>query len=215
MKPNKSGPFIIMKTLKNSAFDFTNLISKSIKEMRDSYITEINYIKLDLLKRLSEDYGIPFEELANKYIKKNKTNINKQDDEFNPSIAIDTYEDNSDLFSEELLRLTDVISDEFGQEPDNIFRYKVEPHLLHKVIIENNVYYVENKENGDIYDIESNIVGKYINGALELNTMLARKYRIEMKNKKYGIHVQKFLMDYEEKIKINKEFRIDQIITVT
>lgn len=192
MKPNKSGPFIIMKTLKSSAADFTNLISKSIKDFRDSYTAEVNEIKTDLLRKISEDYGISFEELAFKYIKKNKI-FNKQECDFDPSaIIIDTYGDNSDDPSEELFHLKDATSESESRD--------VNKNLLHKITIEKDAYYVENKENGNVYDVNSNVVGLYKHNHVELDVDLAKKYRIERKNAEYGAYVQQFIHEYETKM---------------
>jgi hypothetical protein len=204
MKPNKSGPFIIMKTLKSSALEFTNLVSKSIKEFRDSYTAEVNSIRIDLLKKISEDYGISFEELASKYIKKSKINLNK-DDDFNPSMmAIDTYDDNSDILSDELLRLKDNTSDSATEQLPEFTRNKIELNLLHKCVHDGNTYYVENKEPGNVYDIDLNIVGIYSDGNIDINIELANKYKVSRKNKKYGDRVQKFIDEYDRKINDHK-----------
>lgn len=58
--------------------------------------------------------------------------------------------------------LTRYKNDKFDQLPfDN--------NLLDKIKINNNTYYYENKENGNIYDLESHIVGKFINNSIVLN----------------------------------------------
>lgn len=200
MKPNKTGPFIIMKTLKSSATEFTNLVSKSIREFRDSYTAEVNSIRIDLLRKISEDYGISLDELTSKYIKKYK-HIHK-DDDFNPSLeAIDTYDDNSEVLLEELMLFKDMPS-EGGSDGGSevVARNKIEQNLLHKIKHNNDIYYVENKKMGNVYDVDLNIVGVYKEGNIELNVEIMNKHRIDRKNKKYGEYVQKFLSDYQQKL---------------
>jgi hypothetical protein len=45
----------------------------------------------------------------------------------------------------------------------------IDEDLLDKIQINKIDYYYENKENGNVYDMESNIVGVYINGKILLN----------------------------------------------
>lgn len=188
MKPNKSGPFLILKTLKNATNDFVLLLNKSIKDFRDSYQSELNDIKLDLLKKISEEYDIQFEELTNKYIKKVKSNKNDEDT-FTLSSAIDTYDDTSELLS---LKVTQTNSLTNTSE----HKHRKEDNILYKVVKDNITYYVESKENGNIYDIYSNVVGKYINNNLEIDIALVKKYITKKKNEKYGLFIQNFLKKY-------------------
>ena len=45
----------------------------------------------------------------------------------------------------------------------------IEPDLLSRIIIDNISYYFENKDNGNVYDTSSTIVGQYKNGEIILN----------------------------------------------
>lgn len=45
----------------------------------------------------------------------------------------------------------------------------VEPDLLSKIIIDNTSYYFESKENGNVYDTTSTVVGHFKNGEVILN----------------------------------------------
>lgn len=51
----------------------------------------------------------------------------------------------------------------------------VTEELLEKTEIGNNTYFYENKDNGNVYNTDSVIVGSFINGEIKLNTKKSNK----------------------------------------
>ena len=122
------------------------------------------------LKKMKQEFSA-FEELFNLHIEKIKKEHNKiLIQKMNELISdISKNEDLDELYlREKYLNIKDnsETSKKDKNESKNIM---IEPDLLTKIIIDNISYYFENKDNGNVYDTSSTIVGQYKNGEIILN----------------------------------------------
>lgn len=177
MKHNKSKPgsYLDLVTLKNASDEFVDMIKKTMKNIKLSQQNETNEIKLNLLRKIAEDYGISFNDLTSKYIKK----VLNTDDILDSSGIIETYND-------------------ILEKPNINEMYNA--NTLIKTTIDNNIYYVENKQMGNVYDVELNIIGVYKDGNININIEKQEKYmKIRLLNK-YDLIIQKYKSDLNVKI---------------
>ena len=70
-----------------------------------------------------------------------------------------------------------------------------EEKLLHKIKYDMYEFYVDIVDNGNVYDIEHNIVGKFINNQIEVDSKLMRQYvteRLTRTLSRYCANIKKF-----------------------
>ena len=130
-----------MKKLKNLKILHTQLTEQ---------LAEIDNIVQQHLKKIKQEYNTNLTEEKIKLLSAiaNGENLNFEELKFK-------Y-----LKSKDLIQITnnEIASEVFLAED-----------LLDKIEFEGKEYYYENKDNGEVYDMESNIVGKFINNKIILN----------------------------------------------
>jgi hypothetical protein len=197
MKPNKSESFQVVKEIKAISNEYVSALNKYIKKMRESYSSELNKVRIDLLHHIAEDYGIPVEELMSKYIKRRH-----DDDAFESNmILLDSYDDKGDSSED-----TNQISTERHnhQTKTNVTSHPTHNmDLLHKITVNDDNYYVDNKEGGNIYDVEMNVIGKLVNGNLEIDKVQADKYMCKRKNIEYSQQINRLIEHYTNVLQQN------------
>jgi hypothetical protein len=165
MKKLKYSKKILLETqsfLKNIEIYYSKLNKEYAKNM------------IKLLENIADGEKLDLEMLKSKYL---NTLTNEKKSSKKASITIFSNDNSSELNLEELnleelnleelnskeLNSEELNSEEINSKELNLKELNSEEIILDKIIINNINYYYENKENGNIYDSSSNIVGEYKN----------------------------------------------------
>ena len=141
-----------LKELKALTTTFTSHLNTTMRTIRDTYDSDIETVKEDLLSRIAIEYSLDLSELKSKFLrKKKKQNLDNDNDDAN----------NSD--SEYMPSI--------NQSTDKQI-------LLIKHTYDNNNYYIEMIDGGKVYDANKNEVGIWTNGQMELNMSLISQLKI-------------------------------------
>ena len=126
-----------LKDLNNLVTQFAKSHNSLVDNIYKNYNNDIISNLEAIIDNIANDYNLNSKELQNKYIKEFKKNIKKNKN----LIDIDTSESSNDEDNE-----------------DN------NSNILEKIDINNNSYYFERKEGGNIFNKEVEKVGEYKNG---------------------------------------------------
>ena len=132
----------------------------------------------ELLVKISNDYSIDLNELKRKYMKNKKKSLTNNDNE--------------------------TCSNEETTEPEtintNVNNINNFPKLI-KCELENGVYYVEMINDGKVFDINYNEVGKWFNEFIELDIELVEKFKQKKPSKdNLSISIESFIKSTEDSI---------------
>lgn len=122
---------------------------------------------LKYLKKMKQEFSA-FEELFNLHMEKIKKEHNKiLIQKMNELVSDISKNENIDeiYLREKYLKVKDD-SVPVKSENKNMI---IEPDLLSKIVINDNSYYFESKENGNVYDTTSSVVGNFKDGKIILN----------------------------------------------
>jgi len=140
-----------LKAITTTYIGQLNIITKNI---RDTYESDIEAIKEDLISRIAIEYSLDSTELKSKFLRRKKKHINGSNVENDDA-------NNSDS--------------EYMQSINNTS--DLNQQLLIKHVYDNNNYYIEMIEGGKVYDTNKNEVGFWKNGQMELNMNLITQLR--------------------------------------
>ena len=163
MTKTKAG--LALKNLKATTNLFLGQLIQATRSINDNYDEDITTIKEDLLVKIANDYSLDINELKSRYLKKKKSKTNKKtNEEINDFIDADDDQDNKSEY-------------EYSNNTKSLAHVE-EQILLFKTTYENNDYYIELIEGGNVYDIKNNVVGVWRDNQMELYLDIIKQLNI-------------------------------------
>ena len=139
-----------LKLLRKNVKKMNDSIDKQIKSIYANRQYEIYKVKENLLKSVSNDYGLNFKELCKKYI----TKVVKKSNRRSKKNLIELEE-----CSDEENDVKKVLNENKSESEDKV---------LEKMVIEDKEFYVDNREGGNIYNSKAEKVGEISGGKPKL-----------------------------------------------
>jgi len=144
-----SGTLKKIKDIKKMSNDHIKELIKMTKNLKMDYENEMNNVRKEMIKKISSDYKLNYNELIKKYINKNTKNEETETEINDKEIIIDETEDLID--SEDEYINTD------------------KEKILYKYVYNGVEYYIDTKENNaSVYNKNNEEIGKFNNGKVEL-----------------------------------------------
>jgi len=153
----KTKASLALKNLKITTNTYLHNLIQSARSIQDNYDDDILIIKEELLTKIANDYSLDINELKSRYLRKKKNKSKKNDDDTLGSL-IDIDDDIDNKSEYEYTNSTIKSVNNTSEDKD----------ILVKIQYDNNDYYIEPFENGNVYDNQKNIVGIYKDDQMEL-----------------------------------------------
>ena len=131
----------LKKTLKNNNKELDGIILT----FTNNYYSDLVKYQEDLLMNICNDNNLSYEDLHNKYIKSFKKNIKKKK---NNILIEDSDSENDDE------------SDQVRNNINDLENTNLDKNILEKISLKNKICYIENKEEGSIYNNEVIKIGE-------------------------------------------------------
>ena len=168
---------VLLKDIKANTKIYTEQIQSTIKNIKEIYEEDLLNKTEELLVKISNDYSIDLNELKRKYMKNKKKSLTNNDDESGGNEEPEP--------------------DAINTNVNNINNF---PKLI-KCELDNGVYYVEMINNGKVFDINYNEVGKWSNEFIELDIELVEKFKQKKPTKdNLSKSIESFIKSTEESI---------------